>query len=311
MRALVFTDVNVVQVLDVPDVEATSNELVIHVERSGICGSELHGIRHAGFRVPPLVLGHEFVGRTSDGRRVAVNPLISCGTCTYCLTSRSQLCAQRVLLGAHRAGGAAERVTVPSHLVHDIPDELDMDRAGLIEPVANALHAWRLAGEPSARRVAIIGCGAIGLACLEVARHFGASYVTGVDLAEERRTVALGLGADEVTDELTDTYDVIFDAVGTAATHAASVRHLVAGGTTVWLGLLSPESGFDAVDAVRWEKNVRGMFAYDDRTFVDAIALAPHLDLRWATTVNLEEGADIFTRLMNGASTPIKVLLAP
>ena len=311
MRALVFTNIDVVRVMDVDDVNATNGETVIHVERSGICGSELHGIRHASFRVPPLILGHEFVGHTSEGRRVAVNPLISCGTCSLCLESRTQICAQRTLLGAQRAGGAAERVAVPSHLVHDIPDELDWDRAGLIEPLANALHAWRLAGEPRGQRVAIIGCGPIGLACLEVARHFGASHVTGIDLSEERRAVALALGADEVTAELTATYDVIIEAVGAAATRATSVRQLVPGGTTVWVGLVGPEPGFDALDAIRWEKNVRGMFAYDDRTFVDAISLAPQLDLRWTTTVDLEDGAEIFNLLKLGAPTPIKVLLRP
>lgn len=311
MRALVFTDIDVVQVIDVDDVTASSGETVIHVERSGICGSELHGVRHASFRVPPLILGHEFVGRTSEGRRVAVNPLLSCGSCSLCLESRPQLCAQRTLLGAQRAGGAAERVAVPSQLVHDIPDELEWDRAGLIEPLANALHAWRLAGEPRGRRVAIIGCGAIGLACLEVARHFGASHVTGVDLSEERRAVALALGADQVTAELATTYDVIFEAVGAAPTRAASVRQLVPGGTTVWLGLAGPDPGFDALDAIRWEKNVRGMFAYDGSTFVDAISLAPQLDLRWATTVDLGEGAEVFDRLKLGAPTPIKVLLRP
>ncbi len=311
MRALVFTEIAVVRVMDVDDVRATPEETVIHVERSGICGSELHGVRHASFRVPPLILGHEFVGRTSEGRRVAVNPLISCGECSYCRESRPQLCAQRTLLGAQRAGCAAERVVVPSHLVHDIPDELDWDRAGLIEPIANALHAWRLAGEPRGQRVAIIGCGAIGLACLEVARHFGATHVTGVDLSEERRAVAQALGADEVVAELSTTYDVVFEAVGAAATRAASVRQLVPGGTAIWLGLVGPEPGFDALDAIRWEKNVRGMFAYDDRTFVDAISLAPHLDLRWATTVDLEEGAEVFTRLKLGAPTPLKVLLRP
>lgn len=311
MRALVFTAIGVVETMDVPEPVVHPGEVLLHVERTGICGSELHGIQHASFRVPPLIMGHEMVGRTEDGQFVAVNPLASCGHCEQCRTNHPQICRSRSLLGAHQAGGFAERVAVPAHLVHPIAEGLDADRAGLIEPLANALHAWRLAGSPEGRRVAIIGCGPIGLSCLEVARYFGALSVTCVDLAEARRAAAEKLGADVVSDKLGGEFDVIFDAVGVAATRVQSIERLMPGGTTVWLGLATPDAGFDSLDLIRWEKNVRGMFAYNDDTFVEAIALAPHLALNWSTTFPLEQGAEVFTSLMRGATTPLKALLQP
>ncbi len=311
MKALVFTGPNVVEVLDVDDVVAGDGEVVIHVERAGICGSELHGIATPGFRVPPLVMGHEFVGRLDDGRRVAVNPLVSCGECDLCRSGQPQLCRSRQLLGVHRAGGFAERVVVPSRYVHDIPEGLSWDRAGLVEPIANAVHAWALAGRPVGQRVAILGCGPIGLACLEVARHYGAQRVTCVDLSPERRTVAADLGADEVASALDGEFDAIFDAVGAAATREASVAHLIPGGTTVWLGLAQPEAGFDALNAVRFEKTVRGSFAYSDEEFATALSIAPSLSLTWFTTYPLDQGAEIFYSLMRGQSLPIKALLEP
>jgi threonine dehydrogenase-like Zn-dependent dehydrogenase len=311
MKALVFTALGVVEVQDVDEVVAGDNEMVVHVERAGICGSELHGIKAESFRVPPLIMGHEFVGTTDDGRRVAVNPLISCGTCELCRRGETQLCRTRVLLGAHRQGGFAERVAAPRSLVHDIPESLDWDSAGLIEPIANAVHAWNLAGSPSGARVGIIGCGAIGLACLQVARHGGAALIACADLSEERRATASCLGADSVAATLNDEYDIIFDAVGTAITRTASLDRLIPGGTTVWIGLATPGTNFDGAAAVRLEKTVRGSFAYTDDEFVAAIELAPHLDLTWATTYPLDQGAAIFTALMNGQSTPIKALLQP
>jgi threonine dehydrogenase-like Zn-dependent dehydrogenase len=311
MKALVFTALNVVEVKDVDDVVAGDDEVVVHVERAGICGSELHGITSPSFRVPPLIMGHEFVGTTDDGRRVAVNPLISCGACELCRRGETQLCRTRVLLGAHRAGGFAERVVVPRSLMHDLPADLDWDSAGLIEPLANAVHAWNLAEGPIGKRVGIIGCGPIGLACLQVARHNGASVVSCADLSEDRREVASSLGASVVSSSLEGEFDVIFDAVGTATTRGASLDHLVPGGTTVWLGLATSDSSFDAAAAVRFEKTIRGSFAYTDEEFVTAIELAPHLDLSWSTTYPLDEGAEIFTGLMNGQSTPIKALLKP
>jgi threonine dehydrogenase-like Zn-dependent dehydrogenase len=311
MKALVFTDLGVVKIQDVPDVVAGEGEAVIVVDRAGICGSELHGISTPGFRVPPLIMGHEFVGHTSDGRRVAINPLTSCGKCDLCALGKTQLCRSRSLLGIHKAGGFAERVVVPEGSIHELPDDLDFDRAALIEPLANAVHAWNLAGSPKGLRVGVLGCGPIGLACIEMARYSGAANVTATDLSEGRRIVAEKVGADVVGEALEGEFDVIFDAVGTAATHQSSVEHLISGGTTVWLGLSSPNPGFDAMSIVRLEKSVRGSFAYTDREFVTAIDIAPSLDLSWSTTYPLDEGVEIFTSLMNGETTPIKALLRP
>jgi threonine dehydrogenase-like Zn-dependent dehydrogenase len=311
MKALVFTALGVVEVKEVDDVVAGDSEVIVRVERAGICGSELHGIKNPSFRVPPLIMGHEFVGTTDDGRRVAVNPLISCGTCELCRRGETQLCRTRILLGAHKAGGFAERVAVPRSLLHDIPSELDWDSAGLIEPLANAVHAWNLSSAPQGARVGVIGCGPIGLACLQVARHGGASMVDCADLSEDRRAVASSLGANIVAPSLEGEFDVIFDAVGTSTTRNASLEHLIPGGTTVWLGLATPDASFDGAAAVRFEKTIRGSFAYTDEEFVAAIELAPHLDLSWSTTYPLDEGAEVFTALMNGESTPIKALLKP
>jgi threonine dehydrogenase-like Zn-dependent dehydrogenase len=311
MKALVFTSPSVVEMLDVPEVVLGENEVLIHVERAGICGSELHGIRQPSFRVPPLIMGHEFVGRTDGGRRVAINPLLACGSCDLCQRGQAQLCRTRVLLGAHRAGGFAERVSVPASQLHNLPDSLSWDHAGLIEPIANAVHAWHLAGSPVGQRIGIIGCGPIGLACLEVALANGAEYVACAELSTERANEARRVGAHHVDDALEDEFDVIFDAVGNAATRSSSLEHLIPGGVTIWLGLATPDSSFDAAAAIRFEKTIRGSFAYSPEEFATAIELAPHLTLTWSNTYPLSQGADIFLSLMNGAATPIKALLQP
>jgi threonine dehydrogenase-like Zn-dependent dehydrogenase len=311
MKALVFTDLGVVKIQEVPDVAAGEGEAVVIVDRAGICGSELHGISTPGFRVPPLIMGHEFVGHTSDGRRVAVNPLTSCGECDLCALGKPQLCRSRSLLGIHKSGGFAERVVVPEGSIHELPVDLEFDRAALIEPLANAVHAWNLAGAPKGLRVGVLGCGPIGLACVEMARYGGAANVTATDLSETRRIFEEKVGADVVGETLEGEFDVIFDAVGSAATHQSSVDHLISGGTTVWLGLASPNPGFDAMSIVRLEKNIRGSFAYSDKEFAKAIDIAPNLDLSWSTTYPLDQGVEIFTALMNGETTPIKALLQP
>jgi threonine dehydrogenase-like Zn-dependent dehydrogenase len=309
MRALVFTGPGAVELQQVPVPEAGPGEQVLSVRAAGICGSELHGFRSVGFRKPPLIMGHEFAGETTDGRRVVVNPLVSCGSCDLCRRGAPQLCRVRELLGVHRPGGFADRVVVPAGAVHDLPEDMAWEAATLVEPLANAVHAWKQVGLQGGERVAIIGAGAIGLVSLLVARHLGVGDVTVVDRSPSRLDVADRLGATRRATELEGEYDVVLDAVGLGATRAAAVEAVRPAGTTVWLGLAEPESGFEGNALVRQEKKVIGSFAYRPDDFVEALRCAPQMDLGWATPVAWEESQRTFMRLAGGASDPVKAVL--
>jgi threonine dehydrogenase-like Zn-dependent dehydrogenase len=151
VRALVYTRPGVVELLDADEPQPAADEVVIEVAVVGICGSELHGIHSNDFRRPPLVMGHEFAGLTSDGRRVTVNPLISCGTCDMCFSGREQLCRTREILGIHRPGAFAQYVTVPQRAVHELPADMPFTTAAVIEPLANAIHALNITPPPRRR----------------------------------------------------------------------------------------------------------------------------------------------------------------
>lgn len=308
MQALVFTAPGVVQVQDVPAPEPGPHEILLDVAASGICGSELHGFRRVGMRVPPLILGHEFVGTVSEGQRVVVNPLLACGRCDSCRRDEPQVCRSRELLGAHRSGGLAEQIAVPRAAVHPLPDALDFAAGSLIEPLANAVHAWSLVGEvPS--RVGVIGAGTIGLLVMLVAAQRGA-HVTVADPSADRREVAARLGAAPV-EELTGEYDVVVDAVGATPTRRASLASLRPGGTTVWLGLAEDESSVSGHGLVRGEQSILGSFAYADADFAEAVELAGSLDLSWTTAVPLSAAATAFLELAEGATNRVKVVVVP
>lgn len=311
MRSMVFTGAGVVEMADWDEPAPADTEVLIDVAAVGICGSELHGVRDPGFRVPPLVMGHEFAGTTPDGRRVVVNPILSCGTCDSCTSGRPQVCRTREVVGIHRSGGFAERVAVPATSLHDLPPEMSWERAAMVEPLANAIHAWGLGGAGTGAHVGIIGSGTIGLVCLLVARARGASSVTVTDLAEDRLALATRLGADHTGSELTGELDVVFDAVGAPATRTASVEHLRPGGTAMWIGLLAEMGSVDARDMIRQEKKVVGSFAYTDDEFAEAIELAADVDLDWYDTFPLGAGARVFTELMDGRSDVVKAVLLP
>ncbi len=131
------------------------------------------------------------------------------------------------------------------------------------------------------------------------------------DLSPTRVATALSLGARAGGPGLQGEYDVVIDAVGSAATRTASVAHQRPGGTAIWLGLADADAGFDANALVRSEKRVLGSFAYHDEEFAQAMTLIGEWDLTWADGYPLAEGAEIFTELMNGALHPAKALLRP
>ena len=311
MRALVFTGPGAMELLDMPEPDVAEGDVLVHVRSAGICGSELHGARHPGFRVPPLIMGHEFAGISDDGDPVIINPILSCGECDLCARGLRQVCRRRAIIGVHRAGGFAERVAVPRPALVPLPDGLAWDAATAVEPAANAVHAWGLAGGARDKRVAVLGCGAIGLFCLLVALADGAASVEVTDLAEGRLEAARRLGAAAATAAPEGEYDVIIDAVGSAATRAQSVAHQRPGGTAVWLGLAEPPAGFDGQDLVRGEKRVLGSFAYSGEEFRRAAGLVQGWDLSWISPYPLAEGAEVFTGLMNGGHYPVKATLRP
>ena len=311
MKALVFTGPGALEMHDVPEPELADGDVLVHVRAVGICGSELHGARHPGFRKPPLIMGHEFAGTNDNGDRVVINPMLSCGHCELCLGGLRQVCRERQIIGVHRAGGVAERGAVPGSTLRPVPDWLSWDAAAMVEPAANAVHAWNIARAGAGARTAVLGCGAIGLLCLLTALAGGAGRVDVTDLDPGRLAQAGRLGAAAAGPELDGEYDVIFDAVGSPVTRAISVRHLRPGGTAVWLGLADETAGFDANVLIRAEKRVQGSFAYSDEEFARAAELLRDWDLSWTSQYPLTEGAEIFTGLMNGGLQPVKALLVP
>ena len=311
MQALVFTAPGEVELREVAEPEAGPGECIIHVRSAGICGSELHGVRDPGFRVPPLVMGHEFAGVTDAGDAVIVNPVLSCGQCKLCRRGMRYLCRERILVGVGRPGGFGERVAVPEAALRPMPAALSWDTAAMAEPAANAVHAWAVGrGEPGLR-VAVLGSGAIGLLCLLTALDAGAASVDVTDLSAARLDVAASLGAARTGAALEDEYDLIIDAAGTVETHVQSVQHQRPGGAAVWLGLAQSEAGFDAQALIRAEKRVLASFAYTDENFDRAVELIGGWDLSWTSAFPLADGAQVFTRLLNGALEPVKALLNP
>jgi threonine dehydrogenase-like Zn-dependent dehydrogenase len=295
---------------------AAEGEVVLEVLAAGICGSELEGVRTPGpVRVPPLVMGHELVGRRLDtGETVAVNPLISCGACDMCDRDAGNLCRHRALVGIHRPGGFAEQVAVPRGCCRPLPADVDVMRAALAEPLANAVHALRLAerhlGDVPGS-VGVIGAGMLGMASAFVAAKRGIGEITITDLNEDRLALAAATLGARASHLLEDEYDVVIDAVGSPSTRAVAVDRLRPQGVSVWIGLQDRDPGFDALALVRQERLVTGTFAYRGADFEAAIELCADADPRWIESIPLTAAADRFVELMRAPGVVPKTVIVP
>jgi threonine dehydrogenase-like Zn-dependent dehydrogenase len=315
MLAMVYTAPLELEMLELEEPVPDEDEVLVEVGAVGICGSELEGFASKSpFRVPPLVMGHEFAGRrVDDGAPVVINPIVACGACDLCERGMPNICRARAIIGIHRPGAFAERVAVPARNCYQLPAGTSATVGALVEPLANAVHAVRLAlaGDALPMSVGVIGAGTLGFVTALYAKDRGVPHVVITDLAPERRELAEATGADQIGESLEGEFDVIFDAVGAPPTRARSVEALRPGGTAVWIGLHGPEAGFDGQALIRQEKRVLGTFAYSEVDFRIAIERASRLSPDWVAMRPLAEGVEAFHGLLDGDLSAVKTLLVP
>src|SRR5205807_7771720 len=193
---------------DVPRPEIGVNDVLIKVERTGICGTDLHIYKWddwARKTIPvPLVVGHEFVGEivavgsnVTDfhaGEIVSGEGHVVCGRCRNCLAGRRQLCKDTKGIGVNRPGAFAEYISVPMSNVWHHRSGIDREVASIFDPFGNAVHtalSFPILGED----VLITGAGPIGIMAAAIVKHAGARFVVITDLNDYRLALAKKMGA--------------------------------------------------------------------------------------------------------------------
>ncbi|QPH54118.1 alcohol dehydrogenase catalytic domain-containing protein [Pontivivens ytuae] len=312
MKALVYTGPNTLQLREVPPPQAPSVEVAF----CGICGSDMHAwAGHDDRRPAPLVLGHEIAG-TYQGRRVTVNPLVTCGVCTYCRSGRDNLCPDRQILSMPpRPGGFAEAVAVPERNLIDVPDDVSLEAAALAEPLACGWHAVRLAGrllDLGRAECLVLGGGAIGAGAALALHAHGAGRIMLVEPHAERRARLADLPA-KLSDAAVEA-DLVIDGVGIDATRAAAFAHVRPGGVIAHIGLGGGTGGFDPRRATLQEITFFGTYTYTAADFAATAAAIfdGRLPVEGLYEVRaLDDGAQAFTDLAERRVATPKVLLRP
>lgn len=330
MKALVYTGTQSLEFRDEPDPVMNERDTLVTIEASGICGSDMHAWHgHDARRVPPMILGHELAGRIeggpNHGQRVAVNPLISCGTCRDCRAGAPNLCASRDLIGLGRAGGYAQHVSVPTANLFPIAESLNAVHASLMEPTAVSLHAIHLAERVLSRpisecRTLVIGGGAIGALAVLILESKGAREIAIAETSSSRRSSLSRLSQASVYDPLGDQlppdnhFELVIDAVGSGATRAAASQLARTGGVISHIGLQDNEPGLDTRRLTLQEISFIGNYTYnqtDLQASLDLLTDGALGSLEWVETRPLSEGATAFEDIHHARTPSPKIVLLP
>jgi alcohol dehydrogenase len=330
MKALVYTAPDEVTYRDEPAPAVADGEVVLQIEAVGICGSDLHAYHgHDPRRVPPLILGHEFCGTIVEGpgrgRRTTGNPLITCGTCEFCVQGRNNLCAHRTMVGMTRAGAYAELMSIPVGSLVEVPQDMAPVKVALVEPAATALHALNLVMRATVRplpecAVLVIGGGAVGMLAALLARSYGVRRLSVAETNPLRRASverAVGCAAFDPRaggGPADGAIDVVVDAVGAKATRAAAFAAVKPGGVVMHIGLQDWASEIDMRKLTLAEITLIGTYTYttaDLRATVAALHQGVFGDLAWVEERPLAQGAAAFRDLAAGRSAAAKIVLRP
>ncbi|MFI7637998.1 zinc-binding dehydrogenase [Nonomuraea sp. NPDC049400] len=244
MRAFVITGPGRAEVQEVEPPTPREGEVVVEVERAGVCGTDMEFYSgamtylHTGEARYPVRIGHEWAGIVREagdgvdpawlGRRVTGDTMLGCGKCARCGAGRQHLCADRYEIGIRGGwpGALAERLPVPARALQPLPDAVDPTLGALVEPGGNALRAVRAADLAPGERLLVIGPGTIGLLAALIAAAQGVQ-VHLLGLTERSLDFARSLGFTRTwTAPPAEPFDAVLDASNGPGSPAPG-RHVV------------------------------------------------------------------------------------
>ena len=329
MKALVYVNERELEYKDVKEPEVKENDILIKIESVGICGSDMHAfLGHDDRRPAPLILGHEAAGKIvsgkNKGKRVTVNPLVSCDNCSACKKGRNNICPNRQLVSIPpRQGAFAEFLVIPESNSLIVPENVDINQAALTEPLACGWHAVKLGTRSldcalSDASCLIIGGGAIGVGVNLALRAKGATNVTIVDNNPLRYEMLLkNFSSDTLIKSdlnLDFKFDFIIDAVGYSKTREEACALCSPGGVIAHIGLGDGIGGLDVRRMTLQEITFIGTYTYTPEDFKEtaqAIFNSQMGDFGWIETRALEHGQHAFNDILEGGVSASKIVLHP
>ena len=324
---------------EAPMPEPKTGEVVIKIESSGICGSDIHAYynKHP-FMSHPIITGHEFSGSISaigegvDGLavddRVTVMPQIYCGECINCKDGRYNICFKLKVIGCQTPGASQEFLAVDARLVLKLPDDMSFDAGAMLEPIAVGIHACKRAtgGGVKGKKVIVQGAGTIGNLAAQAASALGAESVMITDLIDKRLEVAKKCGVEhavniaksDINSEIKKRWgengaDVIIECVGVQSAIDQAINIGRKGSDIVVAGVFGNHTTVNMGLVQDKELNIIGTLMYVKEDWLDAIrfvsenkiAVEPLMSKRFS----LPELGAAFEYVEENKETALKVLI--
>lgn len=315
---------------DAPEPQYGINDVLIRVDRTGICGTDMHIYKWDSWAqktIPvPMIVGHEFVGEIVDvgsnvkdfhaGDIVSGEGHVVCGRCRNCMAGRRHLCADTSGIGVNRPGAFAELIALPvTNVWHHSPG-IDLDVASIFDPYGNAVHtalSFPVLGED----VLITGAGPIGCMAAAVAQHAGARFVVVTDVNPWRLELARKLGATctvDVSQEslqdtqkklgMTEGFDVGLEMSGSPAAFREMLENMAHGGKIAMLGIPSEPIAIDWNQVVFNMLTIKGIYGREmyETWYKMAVMLQGGLDISSVITHRYpyQDFQQAFTEMASG-----------
>src|SRR5271156_5936953 len=329
------------EIADVPVPSVGPTDVLVRVSAASICGTDLHIYgwdRWSQGRIkPPVTLGHEFCGIVERvGEEVtAIQPAdfvsaemhVNCGHCHQCRLGEAHICKNLRITGIDQDGAFAEFVKIPASNIWKLDAAIPEHYGAILDPLGNAVHTV-LAGPIAGQTVLVTGCGPIGLMSIAVAKACGSSTVFATETNENRRVMALKMGADVVIDPAAEDavgrilretgetgVDALLEMSGNPTAIQQGFRALRAGGRASLLGIPTENVPLDLVkDVIFKGATVQGIYGrrmYETWVQMTALLKAGRLNLEplFGERAALENFEGAFAKLQNGLAG--KVLMFP
>lgn len=338
MRAIVMNKIGSMQVEERPTPEPGSDEVLIKIAATGICGSDIHGYTgENGRRFPGQIMGHESSGIIAAlgdevpvedlhvGRPVTFNPVVVPEEDLAAYAGREQHSPNRTVIGVTPEVPAAfaDYLVMPARNVVPLPESMPIDHGALIEPLAVAVHAVRRVLHPGATRALVVGGGPIGQSTVLALKMHNVATIYLSEPAPERRDLCRRLGAtvldtehQTVVEALADhegQVDVAVDAVGISSTVRDALEATVRGGNVCLVGMGSPKLDIPGYRISTDERSLVGSFTYPAQDFLDAAGYIasqpPEASELISRSVSPDEVDATFAALAGGDGTPGKVMV--
>lgn len=340
MRSVLLNKPQELIMRDIEKPTPAPGEVLIKVKRMGICGSDVHAYygQHPTIYLP-VVQGHEFSGVVAKlgegvtgfeiGDRVTARPQYTCGECYHCKSGHENICHNLQVVGCNGnvPGAAQDYMTMRSHLVFKLPENVDYDNGAMVEPVAVAVAAVRsFTFEVKGKNILVLGAGTIGNLIAQIAKAKGAKAVMITDVCDEKLEVAKKCGIDytvntvkENLEEKTveafgkDGLDGALECVGVEATVNQAIKVCRKRNDIIIVGIFGKNPAISMIDVQEKELRLIGSLMYLEKDYHESIALISdkliNLDLLKTAHFSLDDLESAYQYIAEHKETSMKVLI--